>query len=442
MSAAAAIVDGVDRSQSGRTTMATLRQDITNLAMYRGSGGLGAGPGVYMGSGVTRTKASKTLYVAMLPRGATAEQVEALFRTEAGFVALRMVRRMCFIDFETDRFATEAMRKFQDHVFPGAERGIAIDYDKDPVDKRNRNADRQRREQALREQLLATDQYGCSICGCEVLNLDPPRRLADMPVRRTDGAFAVHEARYVRRLHVSRAPLRLLRITTASDSDAPPAATPSSAAPMSSTGTPGSESRIERQFPILCPHCNAHVGYRTAPPGTPCPRLYIHSGSLFLLRPAGAAIISMFPGDGDADGGDGPSDPQAAALAMGVMPELALDLDDDELMADEALGDVGGGVGGRGDDTDGLDGGGGPGAMYVPPGANLDDLEAAADGDLVMGETDGLVRASFGGGVADSMVVTGIGAAPLPSATTAGVTVAMLGSSEPTAKRARATPHG
>jgi hypothetical protein len=37
------------------------------------------------------------------------------------------------------------MRKCQNHKFEGYSRGIAIDFDKDPVSKRNRNYEQQRK---------------------------------------------------------------------------------------------------------------------------------------------------------------------------------------------------------------------------------------------------------------------------------------------------------
>ena len=45
------------------------------------------------------------------------EDVEALFRVEAGYVGFRTVRRMCFVDFANERQATQAMRKHQGHAF-------------------------------------------------------------------------------------------------------------------------------------------------------------------------------------------------------------------------------------------------------------------------------------------------------------------------------------
>ena len=42
--------------------------------------------------------------------------------------------------------ATNAMRKFQSHSFNGETPGIAIDFDKDPVAKRNREYEKEVRK--------------------------------------------------------------------------------------------------------------------------------------------------------------------------------------------------------------------------------------------------------------------------------------------------------
>ena len=52
-----------------------------------------------------------------IPASVKFEDVEALFKGELGFVSFRTVRRMCFVDFQNERQATTAMRKYQGHTF-------------------------------------------------------------------------------------------------------------------------------------------------------------------------------------------------------------------------------------------------------------------------------------------------------------------------------------
>ena len=77
---------------------------------------------------------------------------------EFGFVAFRRPRpSMIFVDFKEIGQATVAMRKHQGEKFPGFEHcpGLAIDFDKDPVSKRNQQYEKER-EMQLRKSLLAT----------------------------------------------------------------------------------------------------------------------------------------------------------------------------------------------------------------------------------------------------------------------------------------------
>ena len=82
--------------------------------------------------------------------------------------------------------------------------GLAIDFDKDSAKKRSRNAERQRKQQRVKEELMTTHEYYCAVCGTDVLNLDQERTLSEMPRRSTDAAFAVHEKNFLRRLNVTR----------------------------------------------------------------------------------------------------------------------------------------------------------------------------------------------------------------------------------------------
>ena len=128
--------------------------------------------------------------------------VADLFEKEPGFLAFRTVRRMVFVDFNTAQSATLAMRKHQNtRLRPSDARGIAIDFDKDKREKRNRNfeqvnrthLDRQERERQM-------TRYSCVLCGCTALKLAQPARLEKLPKRKTDGSIVVDEEKHLRDL--------------------------------------------------------------------------------------------------------------------------------------------------------------------------------------------------------------------------------------------------
>jgi hypothetical protein len=104
-----------------------LRKGLANTQMFNPKG---AGTGVWVGHGLTKTKPAPTLFITMIPNGLSMEAIDTVFKAEPGYFAFRTVRQMVFIDYNTTYAATAAMRKLQDHKFPGFEssRGIAIDY--------------------------------------------------------------------------------------------------------------------------------------------------------------------------------------------------------------------------------------------------------------------------------------------------------------------------
>lgn len=226
-----------------------------------------------------------------IPEHVTADVVEALFRPEPGFVALRTVRKRYFVDFEENRLALSAMRKYQGHDFGGAGAGIAIDLDNGGKGPEDRSSETHRRKQAMREQLMATDAYGCSLCAEVVMHLEPGHDLAAMPRRSTDGAIAVSEPASLRRLRICRGPKRLLRAVSGA---------------------------AEWQFPLCCPNCNVLLGYRTQPPGKACEWMYVHQGSLALSRRARVATSTH---DGEGAGAEA----EAEAEDPGGAVEVAAD---------------------------------------------------------------------------------------------------------------------
>jgi hypothetical protein len=73
----------------------------------------GFGTAVFNGFGTTKTNASPTLFVTNIPNGVGAAEIEAVFRSDPGFQRIRTVRRMVFVDYNGDQFATSAMQRHQ-----------------------------------------------------------------------------------------------------------------------------------------------------------------------------------------------------------------------------------------------------------------------------------------------------------------------------------------
>lgn len=173
--------------------------------------------------------------------------------------------------------------------------GIAIDYDKDPVSKRNRQYERQRQKDKQEEALLGTDAYQCSVCGETILWLEKGRSLQDMPVRGTDKSTVVNESSYLRRLNVCRGtpmPDRLRvnpqnKIAFGGSKDGFGMTKIQlglgSLAICFCAGQDKAVQRpkgIERQFPLHCCNCDLPVAYRPVPLGTPTKFLYVLEDAL------------------------------------------------------------------------------------------------------------------------------------------------------------------
>ena len=107
---------------------------------------------------MTKTAPARTLFILGAPSEIPSGVIENAFMKDFGFVAFRRPRpNMIFVDYKEVGQATVAMRKHQGQKFPGFEHcaGLAIDFDKDPVSKRNQQYERERDHQ-LRKSLLAT----------------------------------------------------------------------------------------------------------------------------------------------------------------------------------------------------------------------------------------------------------------------------------------------
>jgi len=81
--------------------------------LYSSSERAKIGLDAYAALGATRTKATSTLFVRHAPRSIKAVHIESLFSAAKGYIGVRHVRSMFFIDFESIAEASNAMVRFQ-----------------------------------------------------------------------------------------------------------------------------------------------------------------------------------------------------------------------------------------------------------------------------------------------------------------------------------------
>lgn len=241
--------------------------------------------GAAVSAAVTRTKPSKTLFIASVHSEVNLSDVEGLFAAQPGFIRWRTHRRMGFCDFMTEFHSASAMRCLQGHVVNGHpitwvlqtvgdQAGTitrfpvspcSIDYDKDPESKKEKVVERQRTDEELKRQLATADPYFCALCSVCCLHLSKACSLAALPKRGTDGSSVVDEATQLRRLSVVRGPPRAVR----------------------------REKGVERQFPVHCPACDVPIGYRPAPLDEPARFLYIYDGALKADKRSAVDVASL-----------------------------------------------------------------------------------------------------------------------------------------------------
>jgi hypothetical protein len=122
---------------------------------------------------------------------------------------------MVFVDFKSVVQATNAMRKCQGHVFEGCTKGIAIDYDKDPKSKRNRNYENQRKVEIKADLSRFQTKYSCAICGTRCLTLgkgpDTSNTVLEKLPKRSTGDTVVDEAKFIADVRVSRGPAKIVK---------------------------------------------------------------------------------------------------------------------------------------------------------------------------------------------------------------------------------------
>ncbi len=203
----------------------------------------------YYESAATRTKPNSTLFIsfgaAAPPKQGRDALVEELFSSVPGYVGVRQVRHLCFVDYEDIKSATSAMMKYQN------KHGMTIDYDKDDGKAEKRKRDEDRKTERQRKQASSGD-YFCVACGTKALRTSGTL-LSAMPTRGTDGAVVVDEVNQL-------ASLLLEPLAGAQPS------------------LVKREKGTEKQYRLGCRSCEAPIGYTSTPrPQKPGRYLYIHA---------------------------------------------------------------------------------------------------------------------------------------------------------------------
>jgi hypothetical protein len=202
--------------------------------------------------------------------------METLFGKASGFVGVRTVRKMCFVDFDSIKASTAAMVKYQSYRLHADHAGLTIDYDKDAGVARKRKAeDTQARESRL-HQAQSSDYY-CSACGTKALQTDG-KLLSALPTRGTDGAVVVDEGqqlaearpalvkRGVSLLHALPTGVRHVNLASYAQ------------LLLDDMGEPLRIKRakgVERQYRLCCRSCRQPIGYRSTPTCTDGSFLYV-----------------------------------------------------------------------------------------------------------------------------------------------------------------------
>lgn len=119
----------------------------------------------YYGAGATRTKANSTLFVRNAPSAVAAE---GLFGGMPGYIGVRQVRRMLFVDFVDVKAATNAMVRFQGHRWGETLPKLVIDYDKD-TGKAGKKGAEQAERLAKQQRANKSADYYCCRCGTKAL---------------------------------------------------------------------------------------------------------------------------------------------------------------------------------------------------------------------------------------------------------------------------------
>lgn len=210
----------------------------------RGGGGGGGGDAICSSSSKGSTfkdgrwtHTSRTLYATNVAASTTTADLSSLFKDLDGFVALRRVRTMCFVDFESKQQATSAIWRTNGHKFNPDEEGVLVSYDKDDNEERGGWSVRKREEEKRkRQEVDATRvQYQCSACSHFCVKLARP--LTELPSRKTDGSRVIDMAKDLVHLMCAKGGVKLLK----------------------------REKGTEKQYRYNCELCDLCVGYRSVP---------------------------------------------------------------------------------------------------------------------------------------------------------------------------------
>ena len=203
--------------------------------------------------GATRTRANSTLFIAFrdatvkVPAAERGAYVEGLFHGLSGYVGVRQVRGMVFVDFDSIRSATGAMMKHQ------GQHGLTIDYDKDVGVANKRKREQGDHEEKAVYQATSSGYY-CARCGTKALRTKG-KLLSAMPSRGTDGARVVDESSQLLQMLMEPVPgQQPARVQRAKG--------------------------VEKQFRLGCRSCGAALAYRSVAVPAEGTLLYVDADAL------------------------------------------------------------------------------------------------------------------------------------------------------------------
>lgn len=247
-----------------------------------------------------------------MPTDVDPAEVGRLFAGEIGFLDFKPVRKMAFIQFDTEKNAAAALRRLQGHTVQDGSRPLVLQFDHGAMHDSGSYVDK-RRSALLDAELAGTIPYCCTACRTEILRLVAAWPLLSSPRRTVDGSFAVEEKTALRKLMAAKAPAvnvvrrdgsnhsgvpsvsassgeRSVAPTDASSSsEGAPARPPSSPSHSASSATSSvtvaretasGERVAEARHMLHCPRCDVPVAYRARPLGEPARFLFVLDGAL------------------------------------------------------------------------------------------------------------------------------------------------------------------
>jgi hypothetical protein len=176
--------------------------------------------------------------------------VEKLFSGEAGYIGTRYKKDLMFVDFDSIKSATNAMRKHQGWKKSDYSRGILIDYDKDERYKRNMAYEKEKESKML---AISSGDYFCSVCGSPALRVEAKVKFENLKKRSTDSSYALPEdTDYIREMYFVSGSTKVVERAKG----------------------------LEKQWRLNCKGCGVWCAYRCTPPESKSSFLYILGNSL------------------------------------------------------------------------------------------------------------------------------------------------------------------